>query len=378
MNVLLVIPSNTGTIASVSYNLYKGLCNQKNLTVYVACLSEYREDGFKFNNLYQLGERNRGISKILSRVFELKKIKKERNIDISIATLLGAIYWNVLSGVGEKKIGLFHTRLSQQKYYGRLNYWIHYLADKFLCERLDKMIAVNKSAYCDLKKLHKKKSGISLVYNTHNFDEIRNLSQEKMDNEFELELFKHHTILYVGSLNSNIKGTDRLLRSFVRVHEIYPAYKLVYVGGDVDGSLTSLKDNVAKLGLSDSVYFLGRKRNPYKYMNSAELLISPSRDEGLPGVIIESLSLGTKVVATNSSMGVWEIMQCDNEYDVSLDKLYETSFGFITPNILDDEDKTVDYLSQGICKCIEKEYDIKVQFNISRFSEESVIPHFIK
>lgn len=378
MNVLLVIPSNIGTIASVSFNLYRGLCNQKNLTVYVACLGEYRDEGFKFDNLYKLGERNHGISKILSRVFELKKIKKERNIDISIATLLGAIYWNVLSGIGEKKIGLFHTRLSQQKYYGRLNYWIHYLADKFLCERLDKMIAVNKSAYCDLNKLHKKKSGISLVYNTHNFDEIRNLSQEKMENEFEQELFKHQTILYVGSLNSNIKGTDRLLRSFVRVHEIYPTYKLVYVGGDVDGSLASLEDNVEKFGLSDSVYFLGCKRNPYKYMKSADLLVSPSRDEGLPGVIIESLSLGTKVVATNSSIGIWEIMQCDKQYDESLDKLYETSFGFITPNILDDEDKTVDYLSQGICKCIEKEYNIKVLFDKSRFSEESVIPHFIK
>ena len=240
------------------------------------------------------------------------------------------------------------------------------------------MIAVNKSAYCDLNKLHKKKSGISLVYNTHNFDEIRNLSQEKMENEFEQELFKHQTILYVGSLNSNIKGTDRLLRSFVRVHEIYPTYKLVYVGGDVDGSLASLEDNVEKFGLSDSVYFLGCKRNPYKYMKSADLLVSPSRDEGLPGVIIESLSLGTKVVATNSSMGIWEIMQCDKQYDESLDKLYETSFGFITPNILDDEDKTVDYLSQGICKCIEKEYNIKVLFDKSRFSEESVIPHFIK
>ena len=107
MNVLLVIPSNIGTIASVSFNLYRGLCNQKNLTVYVACLGEYRDEGFKFDNLYKLGERNHGISKILSRVFELKKIKKERNIDISIATLLGAIYWNVFSGIGEKKLDYF-------------------------------------------------------------------------------------------------------------------------------------------------------------------------------------------------------------------------------------------------------------------------------
>ena len=112
-------------------------------------------------------------------------------------------------------------------------------------------------------------------------------------------------------------------------------------------------------------------------MQRATMLVSPSRDEGLPGVLIEALSIGIKCVATNSSIGVWEIMQCSKKYEKKLNGIVETQFGFITPNKLDDEVFTVNKISEAIELCVEKENYNKDTFNKERFSEKEVIPHYL-
>lgn len=378
MKVLLIIPENTGTIASVSYDLYIGLCKQANTTVYVACLGPYIEAGFQFHNVTRLESSKGLIHSIKSRFIGLKRLKKRLKIDISISTLLGATYWNVLSGIGEYKIGVFHTRLSQTKYGGIIFYFVNYILNKILCVRLDKMIAVNRSAFLDLKALHRKKACIELVYNIHNIQKIKDLSIMPITDNTETAIFNNKIILYVGNLYCTIKGTDRLIKAFANVHVAFPLYKLVFIGGDPDNSMRTLNELVLKYALTDSVYFLGRKDNPYKYIENAEMLVSPSRDEGLPGVLIEALAIGKKCVATNSSIGVWEIMQCANDFDAKLKDIYQTKFGIICPNDLNDENYTVDKLSLAIKTCITTDYNDIKDFDTSRFSEEEIIPHYIK
>lgn len=377
MNIILVIPSNTGTIASVSYDLYRGLCKQPEITVYVACLGSYKEDGFQFDNIYKLGERKVIIAKVFTRMLCLRRIKKENNIKISISTLLGATYWNVLSGIGEMKIGIFHTKLEQRKSAGKFTYFASVAANYLLCSHLDKFIAVNRSAYLDLKKLQKGKD-IELVYNIHDFAKIEKNACLDLTDEKEQNIFCNPVILYVGGLYIGVKGSDRLVKAFAKVHTKHPNYQLVFIGSDDDDSLTSLKRIIDENKLADSIHFLGRKENPYKYMKRALMLVSPSRDEGLPGVLIEALSIGVKCVATNSSIGVWEIMQCSDGYEKDLNEIVETKFGFITPNKLDDEDFTVDKISEAIELCIKKKEFDKSSFNKERFSEKEVIPHYLK
>ena len=48
--------------------------------------------------------------------------------------------------------------------------------------------------------------------------------------------------------------------------------------------------------------------------------------------MIESLILGTPVVTTNSSKGIWEIFSCVDKYQKDLDRNYVCDCGIITPN----------------------------------------------
>lgn len=374
MNILLIIPENTGTIASVSYNLYKALKSTPN-SIYVACLGQYSEYGYKFGDVYLF--RQNKIAKIFDRIIGLRRLKKKLNVNLAISTLLGCNYWNVLSGIGEKKIGVFHTKLIQRKEStGMLNYISHYLCVKTICTRLDKAIAVNYSTYKDLQNLFHSHVKVDLAYNIHDFDRIKNLSLEPIEDIAEQKIFENNVILYVGGLYQNIKGTDRLLNAFSMLND--RSLNLVFIGGDGEGSLYNLRKKAVDYGVADHVFFLGYRENPYKYMHSAGVLVSPSRSEGLPGVLIEALSLGLKCVATNSSAGVWEIMECAASYDPYLNYNYKARYGFITPNKLNDEKFTEKKLYEAIEASLSSDFPEMPRFNISRFSADTVLGHYLE
>ncbi len=375
MNILLIIPENRGTIASVSYNLYQALKKSSSHSIYVACLGPYVKNGYIFENVFMFHQH--GMLKFIDRTIGLKRIKKKLNVDLSISTLLGCNYWNVLSGIGEKKIGVFHTKLIQRKESsGLLNYIMHYLCVELICVNLDKAIAVNYGTYQDLQNLFHSHVKVDLAYNIHDFERIKNLSLEPIEDIVEQKIFENAVLLYVGGLYQNIKGTDRLLKAFSMLKE--QSLNLVLIGGDGEGALHNLRKMAVEYGVADHVFFLGYKENPYKYMNSAEVLVSPSRSEGLPGVLIEALSLGVKCVATNSSEGVWEIMECEDSYNPNLDYNYKTEYGIIAPNNLNDETYTEKKLSEAIYAAWSSDFPEITRFNINRFSADTVLEHYLE
>lgn len=124
------------------------------------------------------------------------------------------------------------------------------------------------------------------------------------------------------------------------------------MGEDQQGLTEQLLKEAESLRVKDRTHFLGKKNNPYPYFNAAKALISSSYSEGLPGVIIEALALRKPVVTTNSSMGVWEIFSCLDDYNQRLTGIYETPYGVISSNLshLNQAEFLTDILnlSQGI------------------------------
>jgi glycosyltransferase involved in cell wall biosynthesis len=110
-------------------------------------------------------------------------------------------------------------------------------------------------------------------------------------------------ILGVGRLVAQ-KRWDRLIAALPALADAQVS--LVIVG---EGERrAALEAQVAGLGLGHRVFLPGHGADPLPAMARAALVALPSDFEGVPGVLREALSVGTPVVATDSSPAVAEIV----------------------------------------------------------------------
>ena len=127
------------------------------------------------------------------------------------------------------------------------------------------------------------------------------------------------TFLFVGNL-LRIKGADRLPQIFEWILRDSPSAKFVVIG---DGTLKGrLEAQTRRL----PVMFAGRvdQKTVADSMNSATMLLLPSRSEGWPTVINESYAMGTPVVAADVG-GVREAIH-DPKFLVSEGSRFEQRF----------------------------------------------------
>lgn len=377
MNILLIIPEVQGTIAKVSYNLYEGLTKLPH-NIIVADLSGRVDEGLPFKNLKRLDFNDYFLGKYFkywTKTRFLKEIKKEYEIGLSISTLVGCNICNAFSKGEEQTVAIFHTRLKQLKRYGIVSYYVYYFLLKFSIRKIDRIVAVNKSAQQDMKKFSRR-NDVELIYNIHHFDLIHQQSLEPIESKSELEVLSKPTFLFVGHL-FNVKAPDRLINAFASVIKKNPNVNLVFIGENSEGFKEKILDGlIKKYGLKQNVFFWGHKSNPYKYMKACHALVSPSKDEGLPGVIIESLSLGKPVISTNSSMGVWEIMGCDESYNPDLANVFHTDYGLITPNTC-NENCNISMLADAMLLSLRTDI-YKKRFLGEKFNEKNVISQYFK
>lgn len=374
MNVLLIIPETTDTIAAVSHNLYLALKRRMDITLHVVCLDASKRD-FDFGDMYIYNKNDRKTVSLYDKSKFLAEIKSKENIDIAISTNLSSNILNVLSQRKEETIGILHSPLEQTKIFGKLRYSYYWLTYRFILKKLTRIYGVSTTVCENIRKHTGVKA--DTLYNIHDFDRIEDASKENLSRE-ETTIFSKGVILYVGKLYG-IKAPERLIESFYEyVKKCKSEHNLVFIGEASLGYDIKLKKLVDKYRLNNQVFFLGPKQNPYKYMSKANLLVSSSRSEGLPGVIIEAISLGIPVVSTNSSIGIWEIMQCKENYTDKLMLLHRTDFGIITPNSVDDEELNVKMLSEGIKEALNHDYERMNTFNKERFHGDKIVSKLLE
>ena len=112
------------------------------------------------------------------------------------------------------------------------------------------------------------------------------------------------TVVAVGRLMPQ-KDFATLIEAFALARRVRVA-RLVILG---DGPMRQDLEKLAStLGVSDDVSLPGYCANPYPAMSAADLFVLSSRWEGSPGVLIEAMSCGTPVVATDCPSGPRQIL----------------------------------------------------------------------
>ena len=137
-------------------------------------------------------------------------------------------------------------------------------------------------------------SSLNISIDPKQFDERQDLIDEQPD-----ELITPKLVL-VGRMSKPFKGIDTALKMLAYAKEQRRILSLNLVGG---GQLLEEYSKMAKeLGVEDQCIFHGELRDKSKVLNilsRSDIMILPSRREGLPRAIIEAMSMGLPVVASN-------------------------------------------------------------------------------
>jgi glycosyltransferase involved in cell wall biosynthesis len=191
--------------------------------------------------------------------------------------------------------GSLHYPLNTLKgaLYGRLERWLMDNTDLFLFES-----AFARDTY--QRMIGRPKGLVRCVFNGVTADEFDPVP--KADDATDL--------VYVGEFR-RIKGADLLIEAVARLHADGRPVTLTLAG---DGEeMAALKAQVERLGLANSVRFIGHVKARYGF-SKGRLLVVPSRGDSMPYVVIEAGAAGIPMVAANVG-GIPEIF---GEYNDAL------------------------------------------------------------
>lgn len=272
----------------------------------------------------------------------IKMYKRKYHIDCAISFLEAMNFWNIrtretekvivsrrIAGSLESTVNLME-RVMIQKYY-------HYA---------DAVVACSEGVKFDLIYNYQvPKDAVRTIYNFIDKEGIVSKAQEKLSKEVQDFLKGAEFFLNVGRLHPQ-KNQRRLLLQFSYFHKRNPQIKMLILGsGDLHSELISC---IEELELSDSVKIIPYTKNPFAYMSKAKALILSSHYEGLPNVLLEAMSLGCPIIATDCLAGPRELLMDKFDYKRNLSALEICERGVVVCDEKTENDGTTQYMAKAM------------------------------
>ncbi len=188
----------------------------------------------------------------------------------------------------------FEKELQREKLMGPSKYFYMRRIVKSMSGK--KLIAVSKGVTNEiLSSSFCKPKSVITIYNPFDIESIVAMSNQPIECDVPEKY-----IVHVGRA-AKAKRHDIL---FEALKSVDPKVKLVCLSG----STKKLRKLSKRTGIEDRVILPGFTTNPYPWIKKAEVLVLSSDFEGLPTVLIEAITCGTKVVSTACPHGPDEIL----------------------------------------------------------------------
>ncbi len=119
-----------------------------------------------------------------------------------------------------------------------------------------------------------------------------------------------HAVAAMGRLEKE-KGFDLLLAAFAQLANSFPDWGLVILGEGTQKP--PLRQQAARLGIADRIFWAGTVNPPYGLLRAADLFAFPSRHEGFGIALVEAMACGLPLVASNCRPGPGELIDSMQE-----------------------------------------------------------------
>lgn len=180
----------------------------------------------------------------------------------------------------------YHQQL--QSWPGRLQLW-------FLRQVADRFVANNREALEMLRELKFPPRQVAYIPNGVDTDHFRPAHKQDARRRLGLPI-ERAVVLYVGRL-AHVKGVDVLIQAWCRLPEQVRFRGLLVIVGDGEERY-KLEQYVRQRGLDETVVFRGQQEDVLDYLHAADVVVLPSRSEGMPNTLLEAMACGLPTVSS--------------------------------------------------------------------------------
>lgn len=302
---------------------------------------------------------------VIKRIVRFRKYKSENNIDITYSFGDTANIVNIFSRGKDKKVisirGYKRIRIGKNL----MERIILRPISVMLCNKADRIVSVSQLITETLvKEYNLQHDKVSTIQNGYDVSAIKELSKESLDLQEE-KFFANNTVIITAGTFRYEKGYWHLLKAFSIVLNNNKNLKLVILGTDYKNNRAKAEKLARDLGILESILFLGYKENPYKYFSKSNVYVLASIFEGFPNALVEAMSCGVPVVATDCPSGPREILSPSSQLYEICQKSELSEYGILTPkmNPLENYDSSLVEncdieLAEGIDQLLKKDNNI--------------------